>query len=77
MPNSNTARRSTRCLALYDGRRCVGFILARGKAGYEAIDLDKVSQGFFPTQEEAAAALCQLLWSCGSPTRSSLWGCER
>jgi hypothetical protein len=82
MPFSNTPRRSPppsaansqslRLLALYDGKRCVGFILAHGTAGYEAIDHDGVSRGLFPTQQEAAAALSQLPCSCGSPTRSSL-----
>jgi hypothetical protein len=81
MAFSNTSRRSARrtaansqsprCLALYDGQRCVGFILAHGTAGYEAIAHDEVSQVLFPTQQEAAAALSQLPCSCGSPTRSS------
>jgi hypothetical protein len=48
---------STPLLSVYDGRECVGFILARGKLGFEAIDRDERSVGIFKTQREAAAAL--------------------
>ena len=36
---------------------CLGHVLARGKAGYEAFDRDERSLGTFKTQHEAAAAL--------------------
>jgi hypothetical protein len=39
------------------GRDCLGFILARGKLGFEAIDRDERSLGFFQTQREAATAI--------------------
>ncbi len=42
---------------VYDGRQCCGFILARGKLGFEAFDRNERSLGLFPTQREAAAAL--------------------
>jgi hypothetical protein len=42
---------------VYDGRECFGFILARGKLGFEAIDRDERSLGFFQTQREAATAI--------------------
>jgi hypothetical protein len=42
---------------VYDGRECLGFILARGKLGFEAIDRDERSLGFFQTQREAATAI--------------------
>jgi hypothetical protein len=42
---------------VYDGRDCLGFILARGKLGFEAIDRDERSLGFFQTQREAATAV--------------------
>lgn len=44
-------------LTVYAGRTCVGFILARGKAGFEAFDAEQRSLGIYPTQREAAAAL--------------------
>jgi hypothetical protein len=40
-----------------DGRECIGFIFARGKLGFEAIDRDERSLGFFQTQREAATAI--------------------
>jgi hypothetical protein len=73
MPILNTARwldrrdgaQLSRCLALHDGQRCLGFILARGKAGYEAFDHDEVSRGLFLTQQEVP-------WSCGFASRRAL-----
>jgi hypothetical protein len=47
-----TARATTTPLvSLYDGRECIGFVLARGR------DRDERSLGIYPTQREAAAAL--------------------
>jgi hypothetical protein len=43
-------------LCVYDGQRCIGFIIARGKTGFEG-DIDDKSIGVYPTQREAAAAL--------------------
>jgi len=42
---------------VYDGRQCLGFILRRGKLGFEAIDHGEVSLGLFPTAKAAAAAV--------------------
>jgi hypothetical protein len=42
---------------VYDGRECLGFILARGKLGFEAVDRDERSLGFFQTRREAATAV--------------------
>ncbi len=44
-------------LSVYAGRECVGFILARGKTGFEAFTAGQKSLGIFPTQKAAAAAL--------------------
>jgi hypothetical protein len=44
-------------LSVYAGRECVGFILARGKLGFEAFTADQKTVGLFKTQREAAAAL--------------------
>jgi hypothetical protein len=42
---------------VYDGRDCLGFILARGKLGFEAIDRDEKSIGLFASQRAAALAI--------------------
>jgi hypothetical protein len=44
---------------VYDGRRCLGHIIARGKAGFEAFDADDRSVGLFPSQRAAASAITQ------------------
>jgi hypothetical protein len=51
-----TARNSP-LISVYDGRECVGFILPRGKPGFEAFDRNERSVGLFPTQRAAAAAV--------------------
>jgi hypothetical protein len=55
--NSRTVSSATSLLSVYDGRRCIGFVLARGKTGFEAFDRDEQSRGHFATQELAIAAL--------------------
>jgi hypothetical protein len=53
-----TARVAISPLAyVYDGRECLGFVLARGKLGFEALDREEHSPGLFSTQREAAAAI--------------------
>jgi len=47
----------TPLVSVYDGRECVGFILARGKTGFEAFDSEERSIGVYPTQGEAANAI--------------------
>ena len=44
-------------LSVYDGQRCLGHIVKRGKRGFEAFDLDDKSLGTFPTDHEAADAV--------------------
>jgi hypothetical protein len=44
-------------LSAYDGRHCVGFVLPRGKVGFEAFDHNEQSCGLFATRELAIAAL--------------------
>ena len=44
-------------LSVYDGQRCLGHIIARGKRGFEAFDADDCSLGTFPTEHEAADAV--------------------
>jgi hypothetical protein len=45
---------------VYDGRQCLGHIIARGKAGFEAFDSDDKSLGLFASQKEAAATIMEL-----------------
>jgi hypothetical protein len=44
-------------LSVFDGRRCAGFLLHRGSAGWEAFSADEISLGTFPTQQAAANAI--------------------
>jgi hypothetical protein len=44
-------------VSVYEGRLCCGFILARGKTGFEAFDPNDKSLGIFETQRQAAHAL--------------------
>ena len=53
-----TARVAISPLAyVYDGREAIGFVLARGKLEFEALDREEHSRGLFSTQREAAAAI--------------------
>jgi len=47
----------TGMLSVYDGQRCLGHIVQRGKCRFEAFDLDDNSLGTFPTDHEAADAV--------------------
>ena len=47
----------TSLVSVYAGRVCIGFVLDRGDAGFEAFNADEQSLGLFPTQREAAAAI--------------------
>jgi hypothetical protein len=41
---------------IYDGRECLGFVLSRGRSGFEAFDRDEHSLGLHPTAPAAANA---------------------
>jgi hypothetical protein len=43
--------------SIYDGRKCIGFILRRGKAGVEAFNLNQCSLGIFESDRAAADAV--------------------
>lgn len=45
------------CVAVYDGQRCIGHVLLRGKLGFEAFDADDRSLDLFPDQASAVAAI--------------------
>jgi hypothetical protein len=34
---------------VYDGRACLGFVISRGRAGFEAFDREERSLGLYPT----------------------------
>jgi len=55
--SSDSANIKPSMLSVYDGRECCGFVLARGKLGYEAFDPNDKSIGIFETQRRAANAL--------------------
>jgi hypothetical protein len=44
-------------LSVYDGRACTGFILNRGKLGFEALDADERSLGIFSSTQDTANAI--------------------
>jgi hypothetical protein len=44
------------CLAVFDGRQCIGHLMLRGN-GVEAFDANNVSLGLFLDQKAAAAAI--------------------
>jgi hypothetical protein len=46
-------------VSVFDGRELVGFILARGKSGFEALDHNEKSLGLFASQKEAATAVME------------------
>jgi hypothetical protein len=54
-----TARAATPPLAYVhdDDRECLGFVLARGKLGFEAIEREERSVGIYTTQREAAETI--------------------
>jgi hypothetical protein len=54
-----TARVAISPLAyIYDGRECLGFVLSRGRAGFEAFDCEERSLGLYPAAPAAANAVC-------------------
>jgi hypothetical protein len=44
-------------LSIYDVRRLAGFIISRGKAGFEAFTAAEISLGVFATMKDAAFAI--------------------
>ena len=47
----------TAMLSVYDGQRCLGHIILRGKRGFEAFDAENNSLGVFPSDHKAADAV--------------------
>jgi hypothetical protein len=46
-------------LSVYDGRDCIGFLLSRGKLGFEAFDSNQQTLGIFTSEKEAADAISE------------------
>jgi len=46
-------------VSVFDGRKFLGTVLPRGPKGYEALDANEESLGLFPTQADAANAICK------------------
>jgi hypothetical protein len=44
-------------VSVYDDKTCIGFIINRGRAGFEAFDADQNSLGTFPSEKDAANAI--------------------
>jgi hypothetical protein len=48
---------SLACLSVFDGQKCLGFLLPRGRQGVEAYDVNNVSLGIYRDQKSAADAV--------------------
>ena len=46
---------------VYDGRACLGFVLSRGRAGFEAFDREERSLGLYPRPHPRRRMRCALL----------------
>ena len=46
-------------VSVITGTICIGFVLSRGKAGFEAFNADQRSLGTFATEREAVAAVME------------------
>jgi hypothetical protein len=53
----SSAARFTPMSSVYAGQRCIGFILSRGRDGYEAFSAEQKSLGLFQTKNDAADAV--------------------
>jgi hypothetical protein len=57
MPNRSPTEQSTPMLSVYDGRRCIGFVVKRGRSGFEALTVGERSLGLFATRDAAIHGL--------------------
>ena len=60
-------RTSTSLMYVHDGQTCIGFVLPRGKLGFEALDRKELSLGTFAT----AAAAANVVFDSASTTAES------
>jgi hypothetical protein len=50
---------ATGMISIYSGRECLGHVIARGKSGFQAFDVDDRSLGMFRTRAEAVVAVTE------------------
>jgi hypothetical protein len=63
---TSKAMPTTGMFSIYSGRECLGHVLARGRFGFEAFDLNDRSLGMFRTRAEAVDAVSSSA-SAGKP----------
>ena len=56
IPSTNDLDRPAAMLAVYDGQRCIGHVVNRGKTGAEAFDVNEKSIGLFKNTTDEATA---------------------
>jgi hypothetical protein len=56
----------TPMLTVYDGIACIGFVLARGRDGFEAFDRNGKTVGKFKTQREAVRGIARRIEKAAS-----------
>jgi hypothetical protein len=58
--SARSSDKSSATMSVYDGRRCIGFIIAHGRTSHESFDVDQHSVGLFSHERDAAAALWRI-----------------
>ena len=58
--SARSSDKSSTAMSVYDGRCCIGFIIAHGRTSYESFDVDQHSIGLFSNERDAAAALWRI-----------------
>jgi hypothetical protein len=53
----STGNKLTSMVPVFNGPVCIGFVLARGRTGFESFDGDGNTVGMFAGQREAVAAI--------------------
>jgi hypothetical protein len=62
-PKAARSDKAAPMVSVFDGRRCLGFVLPKGKSGFEATTADDRLLGLFPSQKEAADAISKVAGS--------------
>ena len=55
--HEGSASAASAMLSVFDGRQCIGHVVGRGRAGFEAYDADQRSLGVFASQRAAVDAI--------------------
>ena len=56
-PTRSASATTALLISVFDGRQCLGHVLGRGRAGFEAFSGEDVSLGLFANQKDAIAAI--------------------